>query len=171
MVLIDKMYKVHLNDEHKAVMVLLLKAREIGKKAAQEQFSKLQKAGSKWAVKDSATNKLVGGMLDVCGFASMRVPGRSKIVKAFKKLGEKTQYEKEYIYDRMRISKSYYSGYNLNINLNIGRQEMSVNEEAVFAASEFLNNAGLKCDWESRIDWGERNFSWCKNKRRTLNEK
>jgi len=52
----------------------------------------------------------------------------------------------------MRISKAYDRGYNLNLGLDIGRQEMSVNEEAVFAATEFLNSAGLECSWGSRID-------------------
>jgi len=52
----------------------------------------------------------------------------------------------------MRISKAYDRGYNLNLGLDIGRQEMSVNEEAVFAATEFLNSVGLKCSWGSCID-------------------
>jgi len=45
MVLLDKMYNTHLDDECKEVVILLLKAREIGRKAANNQLLKLQKAG------------------------------------------------------------------------------------------------------------------------------
>ena len=69
-------------------------------------------------------------------------------------MGVKGQYNQEYILEdeHMRISKAYNKGYNLNLGLGVGRQELSINEEAVVSASEFLNNAGLKCNWGSRID-------------------
>lgn len=156
-----KAYKWHLNDEHKEIIILLLKAREIGRRAAYAQLNKLKHNGPKWNVIDEMDKgKVVGQMLDVCGFASMQVPGRSKIVKAFKKLGvpgEHNNYggmNKRYVLEdeHMQISKAYDRGYSLNLGLNIGRQELSVNEEAVFAASEFLNSVGLECSWSSRID-------------------
>jgi len=150
-----KAYKFHENDEHKQVVMLLLKAREIGRKAAEDQLKKLQVKGARWNVVDEmAGGKVVGQMLDVCGFASLQVPGRSKIVKAFKKLGVKQEYNQGYILEdeHMRIGKAYNRGYHLNLGLNIGRQELSVNEEGVVAASEFLNSVGLECNWSSRID-------------------
>jgi len=152
-----KAYKFHKNDEHKQIIILLLKAREIGRKAANDQFKKLQKQGSRWAVIDDNSNKVVGKMLDVCGFAWITVLGRSKIVKAFKKLGTQDGIDKfnntfQLIDEHMQISKAYNRGYNLNLGINIGRQEMSVNEEGVFAATEFLNNVGLECNCNSRID-------------------
>ena len=156
-----KAYKFHLNDEHKQVVMLLLKAREIGRNAAYAQLNKLQHNGPKWNVVDEMDKgKVVGQMLDVCGFASMQVPGRSKIVKAFKKLGVPGEHNNyggmniEYILEdeHMRISKAYDRGYNLNLGLNIGRQELSVNEAGVEAASNFLNSKGLECNWNSRID-------------------
>ena len=52
----------------------------------------------------------------------------------------------------MSVSKNYPKGYMLLLGLNTGRQEMSVNEKAVVAASGFLNNAGLECSWRSYID-------------------
>jgi len=149
-----KAYKLHENDEHKAVVMLLLKAREIGRKAANDQLTKLQRQGSKWAIVDDNSNKVVGQMLDCCGFAWIKIPGRGKIVKAFKKLAEHKDFQDGYILEKekMSISKAYNRGYNLNLGLNIGRQEMSVNEEAAYTASEFLNSAGLECRCESRID-------------------
>ena len=149
-----KPHKLHENDEHKAILMLLLKAREIGKKAANDQLAKLQKNGAKWAIKDEGSNFIVAQVLDVCGFAGMKVPGRGKIVKAFKKLAGHKDFQDGYILrkEQMSISKSYDKGYILYLGLNIGRQEMSVNEEAVVAASEFLNNAGLECTWNSRVD-------------------
>ncbi|GAH23232.1 unnamed protein product, partial [marine sediment metagenome] len=87
MVLIDKMYKVHLDDEHKQVIDLVKKAQGLGRKAAQEQLAKLEKAGPRWALKDAFTGRPAGTMLDVCGFAWLTTPGRGKIVKALKKLG------------------------------------------------------------------------------------
>ena len=135
--------------EQREIFNLLAEARLIGRTAAMKQLKKLQKQGPKFRVKDG--NKTVGEMLDVCGFAWITIPGKSKIVKAFKALGTRG-INQEYIVGEMRISKAYQRGYNLNIGLGIGRQEMSVNEEAVWAASEFLNNAGLECNYGSRID-------------------
>ena len=133
---------------------MLLKAREIGRKASHDQLAKLQKNSTRWAIKDDNSNKIVGQLLDVCGFAGMKVPGRGKIVQAFKKLTEHKDFQDGYIFEKekMSISKSYDKGYILYLGLDIGRQEMSVNEEGVVAASEFLNSAGLECDWNSRVD-------------------
>lgn len=149
-----KAYKLHLDDEHKQVVMMLLKAREIGRKAANDQLKKLQGHGPRWNVIDDHTNKVVGQMLDVCGGGYIKLPGRGRIVKAFKRLGVKDRYGQGYKLEdeHMSISKGYPKGYDLSLGLNTGRQEMSVNEEAVVAASEFLNNASLKCSWRSYID-------------------
>ena len=150
-----KAYKFHANDESKQIVMLLLKAREIGRKAAEDQLKKLQAKGARWNVVDEmAGGKVVGQMLDVCGGAYLTIPGRGKIVKAFKKLAEHKDYQDGYYFEdnKMSISKAYKRGYNLFLGLNTGRQEMSVNEEAAFAAGEFLNNAGLECQVHSYID-------------------
>lgn len=157
-----KAYKLHLDDEHKQVVMMLLKAREIGREAANDQFKKLQEAGPKFNVVERVRNRerKVGEMLDVCGGAYLTIPGRGKIIKAFKKLGIEGRFNhlggmnQEYTLEdeHMSVSKNYRRGYMFLLGLNTGRQEMSVNEEAVVAASEFLNNAGLKCGWKSYID-------------------
>ena len=66
-----KAYKFYENDEHKQVVMLLLKAREIGRKAADDQLKKLQKAGPRWNVVERVATgeRKVGEMLDVCGGA------------------------------------------------------------------------------------------------------
>jgi len=155
MTLIDKMYKVHLDDEHKQVIMLVRKAQELGRKAGKEQLAKLEKAGPRWALKDAFTGRPAGTMLDVCGYAWLTTPGRGEIVKAFKKLGGQdrgiTEY-KEYFLEGMRISKCYSGpGYNLDLKLTYS-QYMSVAEAAVKAVSDFLNKNGLECRWGSRID-------------------
>ena len=92
--------------------------------------------------------------MDVCGFAFLSVPGRGKIVSAFKKLGTYEGRMGAYVIGvtgALKIWKGYPSGYTLSM-ISTGRQEMSVNEAAVKAASEFLNANHLECGWSSRID-------------------
>lgn len=153
MTLIDKMYKVHLDDGDKRVIDLVKEAQKIGRKAAKEQLAKLEKAGSRWALKDAFTGRSAGTMLDCCGFGSLTIPGNGKIVKAFKKLGRKEGECSNVTYhiDDMRIGKAYQRGYHLNLRLTY-TQYLSVNERAVQEASDFLSSMGLKCEWSSRID-------------------
>jgi len=155
MVLLNKMYKVHLNDGHKEVIDLIKGAQKIGREAAKEQLAKLEKAGPRWRLKDSFTGGPVGTMLDVCGFAWLITPGRGKIVKAFKKLGGqdgRITGHIEYFLGGIRISKCHSTpGYNLELKLT-NSQYMSVTEAAVKAVSDFLNKNGIECQWNSRID-------------------
>ncbi len=155
MTLLNKMYKTHLNDGHKQVIMLVKEAQKIGRNAAQEQLKKLEKAGPRWALKDAFTGESAGTMLDVCGFAWLITPGRGKIVKAFKKLGGqdgRITGHKEYFLEGMRISKCYSGpGYNLELKLTYN-QYMSVAEAAVKTVSDFLNKNELECSWNSRID-------------------
>lgn len=155
MVLLNKMWKVHLDDGHKQVIMLVRKAQGLGRKAAKEQLARLEKAGPRWGLKDSFTKKPAGTMLDVCGFAWLVIPGRGEVVKAFKRLGKqdgRITGHKEYLLEGMRISKCYSTpGYNLELKLT-NSQYMSVAEAAVKAVSDFLNKNGLECRWNSRID-------------------
>lgn len=155
MTLIDKMWKTHLNDEHKQVIMLIRKAQGLGRKAGKEQLAKLEKSGPRWALKDSFTGRPAGTMLDVCGFAWLITPGKGKIVKAFKKLGKqdgRITGHKEYFLEGIRISKCCFGpGYNLELKLT-NSQYMSVAEATVKAVSDFLNKNGIECQWNSRID-------------------
>jgi len=155
MTLIDKMYKVHLNDEHKQVIDLVKEAQKIGRKAAKGQLAKLEEDGPRWTLKDSFTGLPAGTMLDCCGFAWLIIPGKGKIVKVLKKLGGqdgRITGHKEYFLGGLRISKCYSTpGYNLDLKLT-NSQYMSVAEAAAKAVSDFLNKNGLECQWNSRID-------------------
>lgn len=155
MTLLDKMYKVHLDDRYKQIVMMVRKAQGLGRKAGKEQLAKLEKAGQRWKLKDASTGGSAGTMLDVCGFAWMKVPGRGEIVKAFKKIGGqdgRIKGHKEYFLDGMRIFKCYStSGYNLDLKLT-NSQYMSVAEAAVKTVADFLNKNGIECRWSSRID-------------------
>jgi len=136
--------------EARRIIKLVVMAKKIGEKAGQKKLNELKKAGPRWDVVDEGKNKVVGQMLDVCGFASISVPGNGRIARAFKKVGEYDARMDGYVANGMRIFKGY-RGYALSI-ISTGRQEMSVNEAAVEAASDFLNANQLKCSWRSRID-------------------
>ena len=140
--------------EAKRIIAIVKVAKKVGERAGQLKLKELQKAGPRWNVVDERKNKVVGQMLDVCGFAYLSVPGRGKIVGAFKKLGTyegRMQAYEAGANGNLRIWKGYPSGYTLSI-ISTGRQEMSVNEAAVKAASKFLDENHLECGWSSRID-------------------
>lgn len=145
-----KAYKLHLDDEYKRIIDLVKEAQKIGRRAAQSQLAKLEKAGPRWALKDAFTKKPAGTMLDVCGFGSIKISGRGKIISAFKKLGERDG--DRYVFEGIYVSKSHFQGgYYLELKLT-NSQYLSVNEKAVQEASDFLSSMGFKCEWSSRID-------------------
>ena len=137
--------------EARRIITIVGVAKKLGEEAGRKKLKELQKAGNKWAVVDGFSKKVVGRMLDVCGFGFLTVPGRGKIVSAFKKIGVFGPGREEYIVKGLRIWKGYPKGYGLSI-ISTGRQEMSVNEVAVRSACEFLNKNHLECEWSSRID-------------------
>ncbi len=143
----------HMNKvEAKKVIAIIKVAKKVGERAGQLRLKELKKAGPRWNVINERQNKVVGQMLDVCGFAHLSVPGRGRIVRAFKKIGIfDLRIDCYVVTDALKIWKGYRSGYALSI-ISTGRQEMSVNEAAVRAASEFLNENHLECAWSSRID-------------------
>ena len=142
--------KLCLSNEYEDIIELVKEAQKIGRNAAQCQLAKLEKSGPRWRLRDAFTGKSAGTMLDVCGFGGIKIKGNSKIVKAFKKLGERDG--DRYLIEGMYISKSYYQGgYYLELKLT-NSQYLSVNEEAVRQAAEFLDLMGLEVRWESRID-------------------
>ena len=73
--------------EAKHIIAVLMNAQRAGRQAGESKLKELQKAGPRWAVKDESDNKIVGTMLDVCGYTALHLTGRSKIVRAFKALG------------------------------------------------------------------------------------
>lgn len=137
--------------EAKHIIAVLMNARRSGIEAGETKLKELQKAGSRWAVQDDLTKKTVGTLLDVCGFATLHLTGGSKIVRAFKALGNPDRYG-DLAVNGLSISKNdYRGGYGLRANLS-DRQELSVREEAVKAFCDYCIDHDLECTWSSRID-------------------
>lgn len=137
--------------EAKHIIAVLMNARRSGVEAGETNLKELQKTGPRWAVKNEVKNKIVGTMLDVCGCTALHLAGRSKIVKAFKALGNPDRYG-DLAVNGLSISKNTYrGGYGLMAHLS-NRQELSVNEEAVRAFCDYCISHGLECSWSSRID-------------------
>ena len=137
-------------EEAREIIAIVKVAKRIGEKAGKEKLKELISKGFKWKVVNDSDQKVVGHMLDVCGFANISIPGKGRIVSAFKKVGEYDERIGGYVARGMRIWKGY-RGYALSI-ISTGRQEMSVNEAAVEAASDYLNSNHLESTWNSRID-------------------
>jgi len=137
--------------EAKHIIAVLMNAQRTGRQAGESKLKELQKTGPRWAVKNESDNKIVGTMLDVCGFTSLHLDGRSKITRAFKALGNPDRYG-DLAINGFSISKNTYrGGYGLMVRLT-NRQELSVNEESAKAFCDYCKNHGLKCTWSSRID-------------------
>ena len=137
--------------EAKHIITVLMNAQRSGIEAGESKLKELQKAGPRWAVKDENKNKIVGTLLDVCGFAALHLAGRSEIVRAFKALGNPDRYG-DLSYNGFSISKNTYrGGYGLRANLS-NRQELSVQEWAVESFCDYCKAHGLECSWSSRID-------------------
>lgn len=137
--------------EAKHIIAVLMNAQRSGKEAGENKLNELSKVGPRWAVKNESDNKIVGTMLDVCGCTAIHLDGRSKIVRAFKALGNPDRYG-DLAINGISISKNDYRvGYGLRIHL-INRQELSVQERAVDAFCDYCIDHGLECSWSSRID-------------------
>lgn len=69
------------------VLEVIENAHRLGKIAAADKLAELQKAGPKWAVCQETApfsgkvEKVVDTMLDVCGFANIRISARGKFSK------------------------------------------------------------------------------------------
>ena len=138
--------------EANEIVRTVVMAGKIGNAAGRKKLRELAGDGYKWKVVDESNQKVVGHLLDVCGFASLSIPGRGRIVRAFKKIGEYNGRMDGYEVRGIRIWKKFGpSGYCLSL-VSTGRQEMSVNEAAVEAASDYLNENHLECGWDSVID-------------------
>ena len=137
--------------EAKHIIAVLMNAQRSGMQAGESKLKELQKAGPRWAVKDENKNKIVGSLLDVCGCTALHLAGHSKIVRAFKALGNPDRYG-DLAINGLSISKNdYRGGYGLRANLS-NRQELSVREEASRAFCDYCINHNLECSWSSRID-------------------
>ena len=125
------------------VLEVMNGARFAGKIAADAKLAQLVGAGPKWSITDDNTGKSVGTMLDVCGFANLKIPARGKFYTLAKKLGAG---------NRFSCGRHYYGGGRLNIFDSTMRQEMSVNVAACKAQAAYLAKYGIMATTESRMD-------------------
>ena len=138
-----------MNAKTKAKYDKILKEAEIAAiKAAEEQLKKLQNRGPAFAVVENSPTdgifydknkptKVVGTMLDVCGFGWV-VLNNARTGFA------------QYMKSIRRGSNGYYGG--MSISPRTTRQEMSVNEEAARAMAKVFEKYGFDAYTQSRID-------------------
>ena len=123
-------------------------AQKLGREAGEKQYQILFGQGEQYTV--FVNDKPSGGMLDLCGFSMMTVPGNGKIVRALKLLGEAEENDHYKIGEDILIYKND-RGYALLLWLT-SRQEISVNDKATKAATKYLNSKELECTCRTVID-------------------
>ena len=133
------------------VLRVIEEARRLGKIAAADKLAELQKAGPKWAVCtethpfSSKADKVVGTMLDVCGFANINISARGKFFQIAKKLSKTGSH-------RFYCTVAYRGGGHLSIYDSSHRQEMSVNKATCVGQAKVLNAYGIETSITTRID-------------------
>ena len=141
------------------MLKVLLEAIRVGRSAGQQQLDRLQHQGNRYVVMDDPEftddPRVYGGMLDLCGFAHIRISGRSSLVRYIKRYGRRVGY-RSYVLDtplgRVEISKAYPKGYSLYLPIELGRQEISVKKAAYQKALEVLERHGIYGWIYSRLD-------------------
>ncbi len=118
-------------------------ARKAGRIVAEEKLNELQGEGAKFIVRDGM--EAVGTMLDVCGFAHLKINARGKFFQLAKRLSAGFNV-------RFSCSRRYHGGGSLSIFDSTFRQEMSVNIAACVGQAKVLNAYGIETSIESRID-------------------
>lgn len=130
------------------VLGVIGEARNAGRIAAQQKLEELQNKGPKWAVKDG--NKIVGTMLDVCGFANLKISARGKFFQLAKKLSANVGCTGSI---RFHCVVGYYGGGRLSIFDCTNSLYMSVKITACEAQAKVLEAYGINVvRVESRID-------------------
>ena len=125
------------------VLEVINEARKAGSMTAEQKLAELQGKGPQFTVCED--DKVVGTMLDVCGFANLKISARGKFYLLAKKLSDNPIH-------RFHCCRSYYGGGSLAIFDSTGRQEMSVNIAACEGQAKVLEAHGIECEITSRID-------------------
>lgn len=125
------------------VLSVISEARKAGFVAARKKLLELQNRGAQFAVVDGG--KVAGTMLDVCGFANLKISARGKFYLLAKRLSKNPS-------ARFHCCKAYYGGGSLSIFDSTHRQEMSVNIAACEGQAVVLRSYGIKASVTSRID-------------------
>lgn len=131
------------------VLSVIHEARKAGQIEAERKLAELLGNGAKYNVTDG--EKLVGKMLDVCGFASLKISARGKFFQLAKKLSDE---ENIGLHNCWRFScvNAYRGGGALSIFDSTFRQEMSVNIAACVGQAKVLNAYGIETTIQSRMD-------------------
>ncbi len=127
------------------VLDVIKEARARGAEHASNCLEELENAGPKFRVIDEHANKTVGTLLDVCGFANLKIKARGKFYLLAKKIAADRSL-------RFTCGRGYYGGGRLNIFDSTFRQEMSVNTAACKGQAEVLSKYSIEAHVESRID-------------------
>jgi len=125
------------------VLDVIKECRVAGTRAAQEKMAELQKAGPKYAVTQG--NRIVDTMLDVCGFANLKISARGKFFQLAKKLAKDRT-------SRFYCDNAYRGGGYFSVYDTTRRQEMSVNRASCAAMVPVLDKYGIEARVETRID-------------------
>ena len=123
---------------------VIQEAREVGAACAREKLRELQGAGPQFEVTDG-NGVCQGQLLDVCGFATIKIPARGGFYTHAKALSEFHQY-------RMSCGRAYGGGGRLSIFDSTMRQEMSVNKAACVGQLSVLAKYDIIGRVETRID-------------------
>jgi len=124
------------------VNAVITEARKAGWVAAQQKLQDLQDRGAQFAVIDG--EQIAGTILDVCGFANLKISARGKFFQLAKQNCK--------ISARFFCVNDYRGGGVLSIFDSTHRQEMSVNIAACQGQAKVLEGYGITCQIQSRID-------------------
>ena len=125
------------------VLSVIGEARKAGCVTANQKLAELQSHGAQFAVIDGG--KVAGTMLDVCGFASLKISARGKFFQLAKRLSD-------HLSLRFHCCNAYHGGGSLAIFDSTHRQEMSVNIAACKGQANVLRGYGIDATVTSRID-------------------
>lgn len=129
------------------VLDVIAEARKVGGIFATRRLAELRTDGLKWAVVDeNKNNEVVDTMLDVCGFANLKISARGKFFQIAK---HRSGFDKTC---RFFCTNRHPKGGWLSIYDSTNRQEMSVNVAACKGHQQVLAKYGIESNVESRID-------------------
>ncbi len=134
------------------VLDVIDEVRKVGSIFAARRLAELKTAGPKWAVCDENRNgKVVDTMLDVCGFANLKISARGKFFQLAKRLSSEVDAATGH-QRRFYCEVAYRGGGWLSVYDSTNRQEMSVNVAACKGHQQVLIKYGIESSVESRID-------------------
>lgn len=131
------------------VLAVIAEARKSGFVAARRKLAELQGDGARYNVTDGAN--VVDTMLDVCGFANLKISARGKFFQIAKRMSNNLNGD-GCRFQRFLCCIAYRGGGSLSIFDSTMRQEMSVNIAACEGQAVVLRGYGIECSIESRID-------------------